>query len=978
MAKTTYDRMSEVSEDERRRLDKELRAKGYGDPVKQSQSRRRNSPIIKSAPVPAGGGAPSKSAASGSTVAKANTQSRRDLHKSSTALKSTKKRGRKKKKKSVVAQMNLLFSLKFLRVIKFMSGSFAPGFMEKFDEDYAEALRIIQIQLEIIEAKTQSLDSLMMRLGCKDEAVMQALIDLMLVYNNDFINSIVEKYYDNPEKNIISWEMEIVVLYSELYAVWPWRDQVCTMVKSMINYAAAYSDIKTAGNSIISAREVDNLFRIIFDMFYIRLHWLFCYCTGVKLDPDDPEVARYISSMLAAAKKQVKKKRKVAKPENEKAEEPVKAKEKKESVPAKESEEDAPDSLDDIDGIADIAAADAADDEAASIEEPENDDLRDDGKGHLVDAGEACYIRYYNAPSGIMEKETSLLDINHRCDRVLHVSYIFKKFIEQFSFIFITNKVKYSDSDMEYKMHSYYNEIAHFESDMDRYFSLAESYHETFDKEIGAKGRNYVSSAGRIDNIDRQRQNTGNNLRRGIAKFLVRVSEIVDVLVKESEKSEGALLNSGALIRFDSKVEKDKIVNNHSIAESFVIINAFTRLFINDINPPGPLSGTISLYEELPMMKDIVKERTDLAREREEKRELKRLEREKAELEKAEAESLERERKEAERQAGEDEKRERAERERYEKERVRIELERIEKEKEEREKARLLEIERERKRMEKLNAIRAASVQEGDSGDEQPVAKGAAENKAVAQKKEPAQQDATAGAQQAQAPVTLNHAELWQKAVREKIVLHDRAVNEYIDLGNSALRDAAVARDRSGKTLLKPSDGRNSANISDFTPYINYQYHDVVRRVMEFEIMITDFIRDVLISKYGDRWQTLIARRNEEIKKKLESENELVSHRGVEYDILEMCNIGQKFNIILNDLLWGDFKAAFGYDKTDKSEKAIFQKRTTQVVNLRNDVMHLKTVDNIRMEIGLGAISEITDSIKKYTHVRRKGQAPSA
>jgi len=961
-------RMEDVPIEERRRLDKDLRAKGYGDDIKQSKRKKRDtSKIIKGSSSPGAEKSFSSDAAAGNA---SYSYSRKNIWKQPPAAKPKKKPAKKKSSKSVFAQINIFFILKFYGVVKLSTGSFSYKFMKKFYENYSEALRILKVQHEVIEAKAGAIDTLLNRLGSADEEQIQALLDLLDFYDDEFTNQFADKFYDDPEKNIIAWEKEVVSFYAGLYEIRPFRDEICILMKNVIKYVSTYAGDK-GGDKTINARDVDVYFKTIFETLYIRIHWLFCYYAGVKLDIDDPDIKKYISSLLTTVKKSTKKKKTEPKPEkvsseNEKKEKPLSAAEMI-------IEEQVPDSLDDIEGINNCVEEDYKDevseqDSFFSEEDCEEDPL-------LTDAGKSYFINCYNTPSSIMERTTNLFDINHRCDKVLHISFIFKKFIEQFSFIFITNKIKYSNREIEYKMRDYYNQISRFENDMARYFELVESYHDTYSKEVSTKEKNYVSSAGRIDSIDKQRQNSGTLFRSNLLLYLRKINDLISAIIEEKNNERAAISEIDTVIKFDGKVEKDKIVNNHSICEAFIIIRAFNELFVKELNSPGSLSGTISLYDELPSMADSVKERLEMENAMKEKAEIEREERDRADGERDRKQREELDKVDSERAEKETEERERAELEKIEREKNRAKLDKLNLEKQERDNTRILQAERDRQ--EKLNAINELIEKEKkEKGNAQNNAdEKAVLNSAVEVKNKNSINDASIKMkQEANSVNSINYSELWQKAVREKIVIQDRAVNEYIDIGSARFAEAALSQEGENGESLNPSAGKNSTYTAAFKPYLNYKYQDVVRRVMEFEIVLSDFIKEVLISRYEDRWQQVIARSNIEIKKMLDRENAQIMHRGIEYNILEMLNLGQKFSIMLNDALWGDFKVALGIDKTEKSEKTIFQKRSSQIVSLRNDVMHLKTVDSTSKEIGFGAISEISDWIKKYSFRKRKSE----
>lgn len=971
MAKSLYERMRDEPFEDRQKVSKAI-DKSYGSELEIYQKKsRRKRPQVTSKKSSRSAHAPAVNSGTSSPVASVKIPHvrRKDDRKSfmipGTSKKTVKrKRISRKKSKSSMSRLGILVKLKLLRVLKFRTDSFSRRFIEKLEGQYAEALRILQMQLEIIEEKMKSLEILMVRLGCRDNAIMQALIDLMQLYDSDMFEGIIEKYYDNPGKHISAWEKEFVPLYSDMYAVYFYRDEVCDLIREMVKYVSVYSEVNQ-GTKNISVKDVDVYFKTIFDVFFIKLHWLFCFYAGIKIQPDDPDLLRLIGTVIAGMQKPEKKRRIVKNPEDIQPEPVNNTRISEEQTSAIESTpEEVPDNLDDIEGINPAVAKPVADKSSGAQESAVNNHAGVNIPDVYSDTGVSYFITCYNTPSALMEKSTGLDNINHRCDKVLLLSYIFKKYVEQFSFFFITNKIKYTSHEVEFIMHGYYNEITRLENDIKNYFMLVELYYNTVNKEAVLKNKNYVSSAGRIDSIERQRQNSGGILRNNVQKYLIRINGTLSRLINETGGGGKIILNSDSVIKFDGKIEKEKIVNNSTILQTMLIISAFNNYFINELDPSGSLGGVIALRNDLIPMNDPVfelAEKERIHKKNESEREKMRLDEQKR-IEDQQREKL---RLDLERAEAEQREQERLQRETIEEKKAEAERLKIEEERNARERARLEKEEFEKSRQKETELFRQFHEKLGkemlrdksDTGEAKASGYGDVRNSGPRAKME-------------SFPPGINHEELWEKAVREKIVFPDRAVNEYIELGSSLSRETIIQGGvKNG--VLRPVDGRNSAYAERFKPYINYRYNDVVRRVMEFEINLTDFIRSVLMSKYGERWQSIIARSNEKIRTKLERENELIRHRGIEYDILEVCSIGQKFNnIIMNDLLWADFKTALGIDKTDRSAKTVFQKRATQIISLRNDMMHLKTVDNIKMEIGLGAVSELTDYMKKYSFHR--------
>ncbi len=457
-------------------------------------------------------------------------------------------------------RFRLRLMLKFKRITQFNGYYFNKYFIKKFYSSHR--LSMIEIQLLFLDIFKQDLVAgkrTMERLDAMKPLYFELIELTAQIYDDKKTDEIFQNYLNFPNtlQKVSALKEPILDLYKKLHVLKMYENTIYNAYEK----ALEIQTIILGKNALPLSSNKKKLRKNLYDLFfklYPKLHLLFCFYIGRKMNELDPE----IDSILNIEQTDLPGNRITKKVENT---DTAQTEEEKEIKIEEKT------------------------DEQKSIEKNETDEikqgLREMYKLNLLK------IRYDYDKAG----EYKILEDN---DKALITFLLFDEFEREYSFILTTNKIQFNvtfgtdgRSNFSDRLSRIYDEIRKPLEYIKTYVQCAEEYEKTLIEHHGGN-QQYIEYMKRADSLKKKKIETSRIARMSVKAFMDRIASELKILIDDMNSEQLYIINPQDELKFDSHIEGHKKIHNKKIYEAFFIVYSYARALSYRLGPAGDLAGS--------------------------------------------------------------------------------------------------------------------------------------------------------------------------------------------------------------------------------------------------------------------------------------------------------------------------------------------------------------------------------------------------
>ena len=459
-------------------------------------------------------------------------------------------------------KLKIRLRLKFLGVARLSGYYFNPKFLYRFNKIYKLSLMEIQIlYIEIFRKNTALSKKIISRLDKAKPLYYELLYMMGNVFENSIMDKISDNYNEHPDipTKVSELKEPLMEIYKKLYLIYRFENTISSAFNSSINLFAKVDADKTISPSSERKKMKNNIF-ITFHKLYPRLHLLFCFYIGEKIELGDPRIEEELNITI--------KDKPGMRAANQEIEEPA------------------------------LEMTEEKDEEKKEKEEEDNFKTKAIKNGlEMMSSLDIDKLRIEFDKSKLFE------NISNK-DKVLLTYILFNEFDKEYSLILTTNKIKYNidfsdraNSDFGSRLGDLYTNMRK-SSDILKEYAEELSNYEKARKERPQGSSQYIEYTKRLESIEKKKNSIGKNALLSVKSFMGKVCSELATLIEDMKEAQKYILNPQESFEFEEHIEGEKKLNGKKIYQGIYIVFCFASAFESRLGPEGDLSGKLEYIEK--------------------------------------------------------------------------------------------------------------------------------------------------------------------------------------------------------------------------------------------------------------------------------------------------------------------------------------------------------------------------------------------
>ncbi len=456
-----------------------------------------------------------------------------------------------------MSDFRIRFKLWYMGVTQLNGIYFNDKFFNRIKSSYASSLMSIQIIfIEIFKRNPVISLKITDQLDRYSLIYYETMQMMSNIYDIPLFDRLLDDYvnYTGIPVKTISMKEYVLILYRKLYVLYPYQ---VTILNGFDKAAEILSKTDKSIKSSSIRKTRNDLFNI-FDKFYPRLHWLFCYYAGKMYAENDP----VIEKILDIKDTEKPGRRKFIKKTEE---------EKKQS-----DEEEKTDSLNPDKDL------------------PENIKL---GLEIMSDLDmHKLRIQY--------DKDGLFAAFNDN-DKILTTYLLFREFDSEYSFVLTTSKIQFNTefgqnrkNDFRANMNMLFDEMRKCNEGFKSYVETVSLYEKAREqKPVG--NSQYIEYTKRLESLSKKKNTIGREARLTVQSFMDRILTEFKILIEDmNSKIPQYITNPQDVLEFVEEIEGVKKISGMKLFEVLNNIFNFCSAFSYRLSFDGDLTGGTEFTEE--------------------------------------------------------------------------------------------------------------------------------------------------------------------------------------------------------------------------------------------------------------------------------------------------------------------------------------------------------------------------------------------
>jgi tetratricopeptide (TPR) repeat protein len=470
--------------------------------------------------------------------------------------------------------LNIRFNLLIRGVTDASGKNIKKNFIQQFNSEYKTAIMHFQmLYIELFKNIDYSKSQLIIDKMDKSSPLHFELIEMAAdIYDREVTAEIIDEYiaFNQSVFHTASMREPFMEYYKRIYLIYSSQS---TLMGAYEKAFDLYTKAVKKGMDIPSQRrKTRNSIYIVFNKFYPKLYWLFCYYNRQIISQFDFTV---IDNILGINPDMKPGTRTASSPSRLNAEFAVKSRKEREAEEAEKMEE--------------------AREELKKKSAPQ---ISEEVKRGLELMSQINY-------DGLSEKYLKNLKWNfsYESNPTVKAFLVFQEFDEEYSVIFTTNKIKIAaphdrrhEADFRIILSEFYNQIRHIEDEFKNYFSSLESY-EGVRNDRPTNQAQYFNYSKRLTELEKTVHKRESILRSTMRNFFTEAIDRLEELTEDMEKKQKIVLNPQEEIEFNYELEGNKKLKGKKIYQAILSVIDFSSAFVHRLSHNNDLSGQTKLSQ---------------------------------------------------------------------------------------------------------------------------------------------------------------------------------------------------------------------------------------------------------------------------------------------------------------------------------------------------------------------------------------------